>query len=172
MGAFLRCQQRKLAVPLGASTVATAVNDCRRRNGAAGGRDRLRLRVHDDGRVRCCSVRVGRRNSPPSFHGHLEESVDGVTLRGAIRESRSARAFPVMYTTGALFMAVIAVACVVAHPIVVPGLVICAIAAVLLGLLGLALRSGRVPTFQREAHALEMRIRQQFDAVPGRPAGW
>lgn len=90
MHLFLRRQRREVAVPVAAPTAGPAVVAVRavpRRDvyAAAG---LYWLKVRDDGRV-ACRTKPGYKQIPAYFRGRLDETAQGVMLRGTIRESRS-----------------------------------------------------------------------------------
>lgn len=167
---FLRRQRREITVPLRAPAIVGALAVAGRQPSRSGWSAKFRIRLHEDGRVRCRIRTYSRYNTPPYFRGRLHESAGGVVLRGVIRESRKESLVTVMFTTLTVFMAAIAVVCAASHPIVVPGLVICSVAAVAFGVLSVMLRAARESSFPREADELEARICQQFDAAPSEVA--
>lgn len=113
------------------------------------------------------------RTGVDSFRGTVTHFLrPRVVLHGVIRESRSARFMSAMYATVALIMAAVAVICALSHPVVIPGLVICAIAALALGLLSVGLRGSRTSTFRTGSSRLSGHLRKRFDAVDTMPAGY
>lgn len=170
---FVSGQRRPVSIPLNVPTVAAAVCGARSRPAPAHQRDRLRARLHEDGRVRCHKVRVGR-STPPYFRGQLRQTGGGVVLEGVIRESRSSGFVTVLYSVIALLLLVVAVVCAVSRPVVVPGLVICGLGALALGLLSFGLRWARLLRFKYEAEELDAKIREYFGAqpLPPKPVTW
>lgn len=159
---FLRGQRRVVSVALNVPSVDVALSMARN---APTKHDRIRLRLQDDGAVRCHKIRTGK-NTPPHFRGHLGETGNGVVLEGVIRESRSWGFMTASYSVIALLLLVVAVAAAVSRPVVVPGLVVCGLGAVGLGRLSFALRRARAQLFRIEAPELETKVRQYFGAVP------
>lgn len=167
---FLPGQRRAVSVELTVPSVEAALSSARSAADASVKRDRLRMRLHDDGTVRCHKVRSGK-NTPPHFRGHLRNTGKGIVLEGVIRESRSSGFMTATYAVLALLLLVMAVVCAVSRPVVVPGLVVCGFGAPALGALSFALRRSRAMLFRFEAPELESKIRQYFGAAPlPRPA--
>lgn len=168
MRLFLHGQRRKVTLPLEAPGITVALDRAGRPPvRTANEWDRLQLRSHANGRVRCrVRRRGGKSTSPPYFHGHLRETGSGVVLQGVIRESRSAGFMTAVFTALTIIMAAVAVACAMSHPLVWPGLVICSVATLAFGPLSLMLRSARVDSFRVEANELERKIRQRFGVAP------
>jgi hypothetical protein len=168
---ILRGQRREVTIQLIMPTIAAALDTARQqRSGTVKKRDRLRVRIHENGRVWCRTIPVGK-STPPYFRGHLGESGDGAVLRGVIRESRSSGFVTAIFTILTLFMAAVAVICALSHPVVVPGLVICSIAAFVFGPMSFALRGQRVSRFKYEADDLDGKIRWLFGAAPRHSVG-
>jgi hypothetical protein len=126
--------------------------------------DVLRIRLRDNGSAWCRLTQVGRR-VPPYFRGQLREEDGGVVLEGVIRESRMTGLVTSEFSIVTVIMAAAAIACVAVSPIIVPGLVICGLAAVAFGLLSVPLRKQRVARFAIEANELDGKVRERFDAA-------
>jgi hypothetical protein len=162
MRIFLPGQRRELAVLLAAPTVAAAAGMAQQSaSGLVSKYEWLRLRVHEDGLVRCRAVRH-TRSTPPHFRGHLRATGGGVVLQGVIRESRASGFVTALYSFLTLLMAAVAVLCALSHPLVVPGLVICSVATIAFGILGVVMRGQRVSVFRIEADSLEAKIWKLF----------
>jgi hypothetical protein len=158
---FLAGQRQELTLLLSTPTESDAVALARERHRERS--DLPALHVSDDGRV-SCRYHGGRRYTPPYFHGRLGADGGEVTLTGVIRESRNQGFTTVIYSVLAVFMAAVAVFCAVVQPIVVPGLVICGIAALAFGALSLAVRRMRVTQFRADAPKLEAALSNLFDS--------
>lgn len=170
MHLFLRRQRREVAVPVAAPTAGSAVLAVRavpRRDvyAAAG---LYWLKVRDDGRV-ACRTKPGYKQIPAYFRGRLDETAQGVMLRGTIRESRSEGFQTVMYAVAALAVAGVAVGLLAERPDRWAGPAGIAAGAALLGLIAWGLRRLRPRAFRQDADRLVAGLTELFAFRPGRP---
>lgn len=120
------------------------------------GRDMaLHLRVSDNGEVHA-GVPGGRYSHPPHLNGHFEAEGGSVILTGVIRESLGQVFLPRFYMTLSVIMLLVAIGLAVGK--VVPGLIICFVAAVLFGLLGYGLGRLRGSSFRIDSKNLMEKV--------------
>lgn len=170
MGLFLRRQWRAVAVPVAAPTAGAAVMAVR----AVPRRDVYAvaglywLKAHDDGRVGC-RVKPGYKQIPAYFRGRLDETGQGVVLRGTIRESRSEGFQTVMYAVAALAVAGVAVGLLATHPDRWAEPAGIAAAAALTGIIAWAQRRVRPRLFRQDADRIVAGLTELFAFRPRMP---
>lgn len=122
---------------------------------------RVAVALRPDGRVR---ARVRGAEVPPVFVGRVEESSDGATLQGVVRESAGALCLPLLFAVPALVAAALLVWAVVSG-----SLVTAAVAGMSVVVLSLAARAVR--TLVRAAFAAHARhlsgVLADASAAPG-----
>ncbi|HJP73380.1 MAG TPA: hypothetical protein VJ914_03880 [Pseudonocardiaceae bacterium] len=165
MRLYLAGQQQQVTLCLSTPTESEAIALGKDRQAAAK-HERYVLRVGDDGRV-SCHQQARRRYTPPTFHGAVTSEAGEVRLTGTIREARSQGVATATYSVLAVVMAALAVLCAVVQPIVLPGLVICGLAALAFAPLSVALRGMRVSRFRADAPRLESTLANLFGGVSG-----
>lgn len=130
----------------------------------------LSLRVRDDGRVRAVIPEFSRLSSPPVLTGRINPHPDGPVLAATVRESYVEVLVPRVFLVSAVWLGAALAWLLTDHQFASPGVPICAVGAVVLGLMGFALGRLRGAGFRRRADDLENAVRELVSASgTGRP---
>jgi hypothetical protein len=156
--------RKDITIRLRTRDVPDALKVVRARKDEARRSSRLRVRVRDDGRLRARVAIGGRYHVRPHLKGRLVVAGRDTSLRGVIYESYAESLMPGLYLGIALFMALITLAILTAGDFRSPGLIICPVAAVLLGLLGHRLGRLRPTSFALDAKELQQAVKRLVQA--------
>lgn len=120
----------------------------------------LSLRVRDDGRVRAVIAEFSRFSSPPVLAGRINPDPGGAVLAATVHESYAEVLIPRVFLGSAVWLGAALAWLLIDRQFSSPGVPICAIGAVVLGLMGLALGRLRGTGFRRHADDLERAVRE------------